>query len=95
MATDTVLLDKRLDSLLEPRFCFVGRTGRQTASCSENNCHRKAKQSAVHKYIDQKVQQLANDQGFKDSIAAVIPELVVTEAMIKKVIIQKVKELRG
>ena len=56
---------------------------------------RKAKQSAVHKYVNQKAQQLADSQSFKDSIAAVIPELAVTEAIIKKIIIQKVKELRA
>ena len=55
---------------------------------------RKAKQSAVHKYVNQKVQQLAGDQGFKDSITSVIPELVITQEMIRKVVIQKLKELR-
>ena len=55
---------------------------------------RKAKQSAMHKYINLKSQALADSQSFKDSIAAIIPELVITEEMIRKVIIQKVKELR-
>ena len=56
---------------------------------------RKAKQSAIHKYINQKIQALADSQAFKDSIAAVIPELVITEAMIKKIVMEKIKELRA
>jgi predicted ATP-grasp superfamily ATP-dependent carboligase len=55
---------------------------------------RKAKQTAVHNFINQKAQQLADDQTFKDSITAIIPELVITQDMIRKIIIQKIKELR-
>ena len=56
---------------------------------------RKAKQSAVHKYINQKTQSLADSQSFKDAVSAVIPELVITQGMIRKIAIQKVKELRA
>jgi hypothetical protein len=55
---------------------------------------RKAKQSAIDKYITQKATELADSQDFKDNVAAVIPELVITQEIIKRIIVQKVKELR-
>jgi len=55
---------------------------------------RKAKQSAVNKFIDQKASELADSQAFKDAVAATIPELSIMQAMIKRIIVQKVKELR-
>ena len=56
---------------------------------------RKAKQSAIDKYITQKATELADSQDFADAVSAAIPELVITQAMVKQIIIKKVKELRG
>jgi hypothetical protein len=56
---------------------------------------RKAKQSAVHKYVNQKTLELADSQSFKDAVSAVIPELVITQEMINEIVIQKIKELRA
>ena len=56
---------------------------------------RKARQSAIDKYIEQKASELTDSQDFKDAVFAVIPELVITQEVIKKIIIQKVKELRA
>ena len=55
---------------------------------------RKAKRDALFKYIDQKASELADSQDFKDAVAAAIPELTITQAIIKRVAVQKVKELR-
>ena len=55
----------------------------------------KAKRSAIHKYVNQKVQALVNDTAFEGSIAAHIPELNITEEMLRGVIIKKIKELRA
>ena len=56
---------------------------------------RKAKQSAIDKYITQKATELADSQAFADAVTAAIPELVITQAMVKQIIIKKVKELRA
>jgi hypothetical protein len=56
---------------------------------------RKAKRSALFRYIDQKATELADSQAFKDAVAATIPELSITQAIVKRVIVQKVKELKA
>jgi predicted RNA-binding protein with PIN domain len=55
---------------------------------------RKAKQSAIDKYIDQKAQSLADNSAFKSAVSGVIPELNITQTIVKRVIVQKVKEFR-
>ena len=56
---------------------------------------RKAKQSAIHKYVNQKTQELADSQAFKDAISAVIPELAITQGMVREITLKKLKELRA
>jgi hypothetical protein len=55
---------------------------------------RKAKQSAINKYIDQKAQALADSAALKSAVSDVIEELTITKAMIKKVVFKKARELR-
>ena len=56
---------------------------------------RKAKRSALLRYIDQKAAGLADSQAFKDAVSDVVPELSITQEMIKRVVVKKVKELRA
>jgi hypothetical protein len=55
---------------------------------------RKAKQSAIDKYIDQRAQALADSTALKSAVSGVIEELTITKTMIKKVVFKKVRELR-
>jgi len=56
---------------------------------------RKAKHSAIHKYVNNKTQELADSPAFKDAVSVVIGELVITQEMIRNIVIQKLKELRA
>ena len=56
---------------------------------------RKARQSALGLYANQKVTELADSQDFKDAVDAVIPDLVIPEAIIRRVVISRIKELRA
>jgi hypothetical protein len=54
---------------------------------------RKAKRSAVNKYIEQKAYDLASNQSFKDAVASIVPEIEITEEMIRRVIVKEARKL--
>ena len=52
---------------------------------------RKAKIQAIGQLVSQKAAELAADADFKSAVESVLPELEITETMIQKAVLRKLR----